>query len=259
MAFTDVKDPTDRLVAPKEPSDKDFDSAWDDWTKFTGSLSVSHWLLEAMDLVCGCNPVEQVSEYIGGSWASYAKQAEMWRNIGKAVGDVAANVDHGEATLALSWQGNAANGALHYFDKLIEEIQEQPKVLNKIADAYEKAAHGVWAFTQAIGGLIEGLIDELLEVAAAMLAAELTAETGVGAIVGTGVAVFEAAEAMHTWGEITKAINATNEIVDNAISTLEDLASSGAGELKLSTFSQGAYQNPVATVTGPISEGELTK
>jgi hypothetical protein len=258
MTFGDVKDPTDRLVAPKEP-DEDFDSSWDEWTKFSSSLSPSHWLLVAMDQVCGCNPVEKVSELIGGSWASYAKQAEMWENIGKAVGDIATNIDHGEATLALSWQGNAANGALHYFDKLIKEIQEQPKVLNKIRDEYRKAAHGVWSFTQSIGALIETLLDELLIVAASFMAAELTAETGVGAVVGTGVALYELIEAYHAWEAVLDLINYTTQTVNNAISGLENLTGSGAGELVLSTFSQGAYQNPVATVTGPISEGMLTK
>ncbi|HEY3501263.1 MAG TPA: hypothetical protein VGN37_00595 [Actinocatenispora sp.] len=253
MSFRDVSDPTDRLTKPEAPSDEEFQDPWDLWTKISSNLSVSHWVWEASEEIFDFNPVKKAGEWIAGDWTSFAKQASLFHNIGAACRDIGGNVHAGRKDLEITWWGNAADGAFSYLDRLSADIAKEHQPLDQIAKIYTTTAHGVWTFTESLEDAFNSLGDQLLVMLLSSYAGSALSETGVGAIVGYGVAALEVAEVLEQWEGISHGAALVTQMVNAAIGDLEDLTASGVNGVRVDLLPDTPYRNPlVGARTGPV-------
>ena len=111
-------------------------------------------------------------------------------------------------------------------------------------------ADSVWSISEAIGGIIKGLIDAAIIAGIAAAAGTVTSATGVGAIVGYGVAAVEVAYMLKLWGQATQlyqhasaAVLAFRSALTHRLADLESV--------KLPTLPGGSgYDHPVALAGG---------
>jgi hypothetical protein len=100
--------------------------------------------------------------------------------------------------------------------------------LKDIGQAYLTMADGVWAVCEALGGIVKGLIDSAIIAGIAAAGGTLTAATGVGALVGYGLAAVEVANIIRLWSDATKlyqsasaAVLTFRSILDSHLSDLD--------------------------------------
>jgi uncharacterized protein YukE len=167
-------------------------------------VSPTSWAMKGFDVVLGFNPIGRVQEWTFGDWAALATMAPVLTNVGTALHDLAFNIQSGTTTLHPLWQGNAGDAAYSYFTELASAIVALEVPISEIGKAYLDMADAVWAVGEAMGGVIKGMTDAAIIAGIAAAAGTATAASGVGAIVGYGVAGLEVVNILRLWAEATK-------------------------------------------------------
>jgi hypothetical protein len=188
---------------------------------FLDSLSVSHWALQAFDLVFGFNPLDKVFEFFAGDWEAIARAGVAIGRAADAVYDVGYNVQGGAVALSDGWEGSAASTARAYFTDLADGLADMKEPLKQISRQFDAIAHGVWSACEAVSGFAKGIVDQAIIAGIALAAGTITAETGVGALVGYGVAALEVANMLRMWGQATSAMQAIYGAVQFAAGVIE--------------------------------------
>lgn len=244
LPFGDVRFPESRLTAPPEPGNPSNSMGWMDY------LSPTSWAMKGFDIVLGFDPIAEMQNKLVGDWEALASMQPVLANVGAALHDVALNIQAGATTLNPAWRGNAGDAAYRYFTDLAATVAELGAPIIDIGGAYLVMADAVWAAGEAIGGVLKGMIDSAIIAGVAAAAGTVTAETGVGALVGYGVAAGEAVNILRLWGEATKLYqNATAAVLlfrTVLARTLSDLDQVG-----LPVVPGGAgYDHPLVTPGG---------
>ncbi|MFV2104639.1 WXG100 family type VII secretion target [Micromonospora sp. LOL_024] len=196
--FTDVRDATSRLTPPPQPDTPPNALGWMDY------LSPTSWAMKGFDIVLGFNPISWLQERMFGNWEALATMQPVLANIGSALHDLALNTQTGASSLRQTWQGQAGDAAHQHFTQLAGAVAELRGPLDKIGHEYKVIADSVWSINEALGGVIKGLIDAAIITGIAAAAGTATAATGVGAVVGYGVAAAEIAYMLKLWGQATQ-------------------------------------------------------
>lgn len=247
--FTDVSEPVDLLKKPSdEPEEFSQGTIIDIFNDVSDLLSPVWYVTEAIDLVFGFNPLEEVLDWFSGDWESFVRCAEVWSNLGKATEAMAANIKAGNAELDASWNGNAGDSAYVYFDELAKKLDAQKASYDKLHEAYTQMAHSVYLTAEAINGFVGGILDGLIIVGLDLAAGTLTSWTGVGAAVGYGLAALEILNILREWGMATKAFVAAQQIVQAGVGTIEGLATDLADAFKSFPVPNGSYEHPNAAI-----------
>ncbi|MER5438933.1 hypothetical protein [Streptomyces sp. NPDC002790] len=226
QSFSDATEPSSRLSAPSKPEEyshglvSDAVGAVSDW------LSPSYWSLEAIKFVFQAeqDPLEQALGWFAGDWESYAKCAEMWQNSGSALGDLGANIRSGNQRLDQSWNGNAADAAYKYFDELAKRITEVGTSLKDLQGHYSEISLAVYEALNLVKGVLTAIADALILIEIEVAAGTLLAETGVGAVVGYGLAALEVVKVIRLWGQATEAYSAAEQSVKIAVAAAAALS-----------------------------------
>jgi hypothetical protein len=213
---------------------------------FLDNISLSHWALEAADKILGVNPLEKTLEFFLGDWQAVAKAGKALRNAADAVDDLAYNVQGGAIALGRTWDGMAADSAYQHFTRLAADIQGMAAPMRAMAAELEQVSHGVWSTCEAVSGIIKGLGDALAIAGIAIVAGTLTAETGVGAVVGYGVAAFEVYEILDMWARATAAMTSIYGAVQAAAGFIESQTASLRDTALPQIAADGPYQHPIA-------------
>jgi uncharacterized protein YukE len=196
--FGDPRFPESHLTAPGEPDNPSNPMAWMDY------LSPSSWASKGLGIIFDFDPIAEMQNKLFGDWEALGKMPAVLANTGAALHDVAADVQSGATTLHDYWQGNAGDTAYRYFTDLATGVDALAGPVHAIGDAYRTMADAVWSAGEAVGGALKGMIDAAVIAGIAAAAGTATAETGVGALVGYGVAAVEVANVLKLWGEATK-------------------------------------------------------
>ncbi|KKK03060.1 WXG100 family type VII secretion target [Micromonospora sp. HK10] len=196
--FVDLRDVTGSLTPPPEPDSPPNALGWMDY------ISPASWAMKGFDAVFGFDPVSWLQERLFGNWEALATMQPVLANAGNALHDLALNVQTGAATLHQTWQGQAGDAAHSYFTQLAGATAALGGPLNDIGNEYKTMADSVWSIGESIGGIIKGLIDAAIIAGISAAAGTVTAATGVGAIVGYGVAAVEVANMLRLWGQATQ-------------------------------------------------------
>ncbi|MGC4866404.1 WXG100 family type VII secretion target [Micromonospora sp. DT53] len=242
--FADMWDVTASLTPPPEPSNPPNALGWMD------NISPTSWAMQGFDVVFGFDPISWLQERLFGNWEALATMQPVLTNVGSALHDLALNTQTGAATLRQVWQGQAGDAAYSYFTQLSTAAAALRGPLNDIGNEYKAMADSVWSISEAIGGIIKGLIDAAIIAGIAAAAGTVTSATGVGAIVGYGVAAVEVAYMLKLWGQATQlyqhasaAVLAFRSALTHRLADLESV--------KLPTLPGGSgYDHPVASAGG---------
>lgn len=230
----ELKDPEAKQVVPQPIDEVLSVGAW---------LNLSHWVMKAIELVSGVNPGQWVSDKFTGDWEAFAKAGDALQNVGKFYQDYGDAISRGEATLFKTWEGNAAENAKSYFDKLSEAVSSEDYPINRVGKEMRTVSYGVWGAAKEIDGLLETLLDQLIGAGIALAAGAASSETIIGGILGGAAAAWEIKEATTTWKQIVGAH-------DKAYNIAVGFTSLVAGELGAlkglegHPLPKGAYDHP---------------
>jgi hypothetical protein len=109
-------------------------------------------------------------------------------------------------------------------------------------------AHSVWSAAEMTGNLVKALLDAAIIAGIGLVAGTITAETGVGAIIGYGVAAVEVANMLRLWAKITEFIQTAAMAVNGFVAAL-DREASGLDAAKLPSLPGGpGYDHPLVHV-----------
>ncbi|MGA5304603.1 hypothetical protein ACPCHT_32160 [Nucisporomicrobium flavum] len=238
-SFADSREPSGRL----KPVD---DVEYSHPLGFLDNISVSHWALKGFDFVFGFNPLEKVSDYFLGDWQSFAKAGKAIGCAADALDDLGYNIQGGVIAVHGGWQGRAADSAYAHFTGLASGVEDLVDPMRQIAKQFETISHGVWSSCEAATGFVKGMLDAAIIAGISAAAGTITAETGVGAVVGYGVAAIEVCRMLDMWAEATKVMTSIYSIVQAGAGLIEAQASrlQGADLPQLSGY--GGYQHPLA-------------
>ena len=184
-------------------------------------ISVSDWALKGFDFVFGFNPLEKVSEFFIGDWQAIAKGGKALGHAAEAFDDLGYNVQGGAIALRTAWHGMAAEAAYAHLTGTASGAEGLVSPLKQVAQQFDTIAHGVWSAAEAVNGWVKGMIDAAIIAGIAAAAGTITAESGVGAVVGYGVAALEVCELLDMWAQATAAMNNLYALVQGALGIIE--------------------------------------
>lgn len=242
--FADASEPTSHLTAPKKPEEFSQGLLLDVFNDASDLVSPSYWIMEACNAVFGFNPLDEVIQWFAGDWESFAECASVWQNIGKACDGVAQNLKSGNSALDSTWDGNAADAAYNYFDELAKKLTGCRETFDSLHSTYERLAHAAYSTAEAIKSVIGGIIDGLIIVGIEMAAGTALSWTGVGAVVGYGLAALEITRLIKMWGDATKMFAQAQTIVNGGVGVLEQLGAEIYGHFQNFPSVGGNYDNP---------------
>ncbi|MBG0568167.1 WXG100 family type VII secretion target [Actinoplanes aureus] len=206
--FGDPKNPESNLIPPPEEPDSPVNRLG-----FMDYISPTAWIMKGLDTVLGFDPIQEVQNKIVGDWETFARMPSVLAGASAALHDIALNIQSGASSLQQFWQGNAGEAAYRYFTDLATAIDSLRAPLVKIGDEYKVMADAVWSAGDAIGGLLKGMCDTAIITGIAAVGGTVTAATGVGAVVGYGVAAVSAARILEQWAQITKYLAVANTAI----------------------------------------------
>ena len=242
-AFADSYQITDRLSPPPVP-----DSPLNPLA-FLDNLSPTSWVVEALRAVFGFDPISWLMQRLVGDWEGLATMRPVLANAADALHDLALNVQSGATSLNAHWQGNAAAAAYRYFTDLATAITTLETQLKQMCEAYRMMADAVWAGCEALGGLATGIIDYAIVVGIMAAAGTVTASTGIGALIGYGVAAMQIAKMLKLWEsaawiyeELVAAVLAFRAEIGSGVSDL--------GNIRLPQLPGTGYDHPWVSPDG---------
>ncbi|MET8263104.1 hypothetical protein ABZU92_03820 [Micromonospora arida] len=223
--FVDVRDVRGHLDTPGDPDKPANSLAWMDY------ISPASWLNEVFNHVFGFDPIGRLQSQVSGDWEALAKMAPVIDNIGGALKDLAYNLQSGTTTLRPLWHGVAGDGAFRYFTTTANATADLDSPLSAISKAYREMSDAVWSAGEALGGVVKSLIDAAIIIGVSAAAGTVTSASGVGALVGYGVAAMEVGNMFRLWAEATKlcqqiaaAVLAFRAVLSRELSGLDSVA-----------------------------------
>ncbi len=242
MTFTDVASPTTHLIAPGEPGEfADPLSAINAVGEF---LSPSGWLMKLAELEMGKDPVKWCQSWLAGDWAAFARCAETWRNLGRSCDALARNIGAGVTRVDGTWQGNAADAALHYFDVLRRNLEEMRDSLYAMGDEYQLISQSVSATGQALGECVGLILDALITASIAVAAGTAGGWTGCGAAMGYALGAVEAQVILKEWERMTALVNAAQVVMNTSCASIGRFGGQIAAGLGSFPLPRTSYDHP---------------
>ncbi|MEU7945008.1 hypothetical protein AB0C50_10035 [Micromonospora taraxaci] len=197
--FADVTEPTSKLVPPN------YATAVEMWkiNPLADLISPAAWLRQVSVWLFGRDPFEDWSKQLSGDWDAYIHCAAAWRIIGNALLEVGRNLVTTTADVPEVWRGQAAEAEQEFQLKLGSAAAALHPACDQYAELYTKAAEAAKHLFDVVSGLITKLIDVLIVVNLASAVGTATIETGIGPVVGYGVAAYYAWQAYDLYKEIS--------------------------------------------------------
>ncbi|WP_327656660.1 hypothetical protein [Streptomyces sp. NBC_00483] len=168
----------------------------------------------------------------------------MWQKSGSSLGDLSANIQSGNQRLDQSWDGNEADAAYKYFDELAKRITEVGTSLKDLQGYYSEISLAVYEALNLVKGVLTAMADALILIEIEVAAGTLLVETGVGAVVGYGLAALEVVKVIRLWGQATEAYSAAEQSVKIAVAAAAALSGTiGVAVNQLPAVGEG-YDHP---------------
>jgi uncharacterized protein YukE len=241
-AFADSREPAEHL----KPVD---DAEYSHPFSVLDNISVSHWALKAFDAVFGFNPLERVTEFFLGDWQAVARAGAAIGRAADAMHDLGYNLQGGAIALRGYWEGHAADAAYARFTGLASGVESTVDPMRQISGQFAATAHGVWNACEAVTGYVKGLLDSAIIAGIAAAAGTVTAETGVGAVLGYGVAAYEVSRMLHAWAAATRVMSALYGAVQGSLGFIESQLSRLQAAQLPDLSSQAPYRYPFAVAS----------
>ncbi|MDR0626116.1 MAG: hypothetical protein LBG11_02455 [Bifidobacteriaceae bacterium] len=171
----------------------------------TALISPSFWILEILKMFNGgVNPLDGALQSVSGDWNQAMEAAEALKKLAAFYNSLASDLRAKRNGLPEYWEGNAADAAAAYFEKLASAVDEIPSALKDASGEFNAVAVGMYEGAQAISGLLQSVADDLILMAVAAAATAASSWTGVGAIAGAAGLTVKAVALLVKIGMVTK-------------------------------------------------------
>jgi hypothetical protein len=237
-----VDEPTRHLVTPQAP-EPSVSAGYADPFDFFTILSPTDWIATFLKELTGRDPLGWISSSFMGEWEALAKCGTAYHNLARACQDLGVNIQEGELLLDASWAGNANDAAHAYFCDLASKVSAMQFALDAAADDYADAARGTWLFASQVKNLLEATVDSAVIAAACTAAGTALIETGVGAVVGYGLATLEVARILELLARAGQIIHIAGLAIEGLTGGIMNLADQG-GSLASYPLPAAAYDHP---------------
>ncbi|MCK1794516.1 hypothetical protein MTQ01_00420 [Streptomyces sp. XM4193] len=215
--FADTSEPVHYLKPPKLEGDEFSRGLFvDGFNTVSDLVSPTYWINEGIKLVFDKNPLDAVLEWFAGDWEAFFECSQAWENLAKCVNAMASNIDSGNKSLDATWNGNAADSAFIYFEQLVGKLDELESSLAELCAAYQNLSTGMYSAAMFVRTLLLAMGDALVLLAIELAAGTALSWTGVGAVVGYGLAALEIARLIKLWGDLTKQLTTAQQLVNAA-------------------------------------------
>ncbi|WP_309052930.1 hypothetical protein, partial [Streptomyces sp.] len=149
---------------------------------------------------------------------------------------------------AATWQGNAADAALLYFETLAERLDQAGEAFHGLEKHYQAVAQTVFGAAEVLKGQLVMISDIALQVAITAAAAGALTATGVGAIAGVaGGAVIAAriTSMIGHWGRTVAIYEGVLNSVNGLTMSAAGLISGVGADIKKFPTPGRSYDSPV--------------
>ena len=232
------------LVEPAEPDDS-ITNGFLNPTDVFNYLSPSAWINDVIERVSGVDIFGYATDTLTGEWGSLWKFGDSLQNLAQSLQEIGINIQTAAIKMDTGWDGNAADSANAYFTSLASAVSGQQAALYAAAESYHKAAQGAWMLSGQIGNLLQAIVDKAIIVGIAAAAGTATIESGVGAVVGYGVAALEAVDLLNKVNNASKIINTAGTVIMGSFGAVADFAGQG-GDLSAIPLPATPYALPAA-------------
>jgi hypothetical protein len=190
---------------------------------------------EGLKLAFDVDIIGTATNWLAGDWGAYTDCADAWTNLGEFCGDTARNIRSGCSALGGSWQGNAADSAITYFNSLADRLERAKGAFDSLAQHYQNVAKAVMGFAEFVKGSLVTICDIALQCAITAAAAGALSATGVGLLAGAAGAAVIAARVSHMmnlWKGVIGAYEALGHALNGSLLVGGAVMSSTALEVK---------------------------
>jgi hypothetical protein len=239
-----VDDPTDFLKEPGEP-EASVSNGFANPLDLFNYVSPSAWINAAIESLTGVDVFGWMTDWVSGDWAAMWKFGDAMANLAECVQQIGINIQQGMLELDNSWDGNASDAAFTYFSDLAAATSGQQFALRDRQEAYDKAAVGAWELSSQLGNILQALADKAILAGISAAAGTALAETGVGAVVGYGVAALIVVDMLKLINRASTIINTAGTVILGLFGGGMDLAYQG-GDLSAVPLPKVAYTAPGA-------------
>ncbi|MFU8850721.1 hypothetical protein ACNAW0_07015 [Micromonospora sp. SL1-18] len=237
-----MEDPTRFLVGPAKP-DSSVSNGFANPLDLFNYVSPSAWLNAAIQKLTGVDVFGWMTTWLSGDWEAIWKFGDAMGNLAACMQQIGMNIQQGMVDLDGEWDGQASDAAYQYFSRLASATSSQQLELYEIRDNYHKAATGAWQLSNQLGNILQALADKAIIAGIAAAAGTATAETGVGAVVGYGVAALMVVDMLALINKASTLINTAGTVILGLFGTGMDVAYQG-GDLSAIKLPTLAYAAP---------------
>lgn len=212
-------------------------------------LSPAAWVNDVIERVGGIDLFGYATDAFTGEWTALYKFGDAMANLARFMQQLGMDVQAGIHQLDTTWHGNAAEGAYTYFSSLAAAVSAQQAALSAAADGYHEAARGAWQLSNQLGNVLQAVVDKAVIVGVSGAVGTVTMETGVGALVGYGVAAWQALELLELINKASLIINTAGTVILAAFGGGMTIAGQG-GDLSAVPLPAAPYAPPKAQSHG---------
>jgi hypothetical protein len=237
-----VDDPTQFLKQPGDPDTSMTNGFFNPFYAFN-YISPSAWINILIEKATGVDLIGEVLDFLTGDWAAIWRFGDGLGNLAQCMQQIGINIQSGVLNLERTWHGNAADAASKCFSTLAAASSGQQQALYAAQQGYQKAATGAWELSQQLGNLVQAVVDKAILFGISVAAGTVTAETGVGAVVGYGLAAYQVVE-------MVKLVNKASTIINTAGTLILSLFGGGmilggeSGDLSAVPLPSAAFAPP---------------
>ncbi|BCY08816.1 hypothetical protein [Actinoplanes sp. L3-i22] len=214
------------LVAPGEPDDSMTEGFWDPGDLFN-YLSPSAYISSMIESVTGVDVFGTVTDALAGDWASFYRFGDALISMADFLQEIGVQIQSGFLDLDRTWNGNADDSVFVYFSNLASAVSRQQDALHQASDGYHEAAKGAYQFSKQLGNVLQALVDSAILMAASAAIGTATAETGVGLLVGYGLAASQVLRVLELANKAAIIVSTAWTAIFGSFGLIVDLASQG--------------------------------
>jgi hypothetical protein len=239
-----LDDPIAVLQPPSEPDDS-ISNGFANPIDVLNYFSPSAWINAAIESLTDVDVFGWMTDWVSGDWSAIWKFGDAMSNLGECLQQLGINIQKGVIDLDASWDGNASDAAYQYFSNLGAAVSGQQGSLYDIVDSYHKAAIGAWELSNQLGNILQALADKAILAGIAAAAGTAAAETGIGAVVGYGVAGLLVVDMLRLINKASTIINTAGTVIVGLLGGGMDAGYQG-GDLSAVQLPSAAYTFPGA-------------
>jgi hypothetical protein len=235
-----MADPSRHLTRPV-PEAESVGSGFVSPTALFDLFSPSAWLFEVVRSFTNVDVLGECVSPLSGHWMMVSAYGDALSKLSACLRDVSSEVQSTSTTFDGTWDGKASDAAYVYFAQAAGSLSGHAQALERASVEYRSLARAMWHLMESMKGQLQALLDRAARAALYALAGTLTAESGVGAVVGYGLAAYEIAQIVRLVARVS------------LVSTVAESVVFGFGAFVSAASKEIENVAPLRPITNPLS------